>query len=153
MDRFNGNWNDGIECLGGVIAGFQYSQNRPQQFSLPRAYTDEEDIEEYLERFYLENDAGGHFVHAKSYGVCLDAPVTSNGYEQLPHRFCIYNVRMKDDPDLKELWGTSDIIKAYSADEKREYVEIFCKTLCKRYKGEEGNMLPNRVSWYEVNQS
>lgn len=153
MDRFNGNWNDGIECMGGVRTGVQ---NRPQpysiqQFSLPRAYTDEEDIEEYLERFYLENDAGGHFVHPKSYGVCMDTP-WGDGYEQPPHTFGIYNVRMEDDPELRELWGTGDTIKAYSADEKKKYVEIFCKTLCERYKGEEGNKLPNRVSWYEVSQ-
>ena len=153
MDRFNGNWNDGIECMGGVRSGQQY-RSQPysiQQFSLPRAYTDEEDIEEYLERFYLENDAGGHFVHPKSYGVCMNTP-WGDGYEQPPHTFGIYNVRMEDDPELRELWGTGDTIKAYSADEKKKYVEIFCKTLCERYKGEEGNLLPDRVSWYEVSQ-
>ena len=130
-------------------------QDRPQpysiqQYSLPRAYTDEEDIEEHLERFYLENDAGGHFVHAKSYGVCMDTP-WGDGYEQPPHTFGIYNVRMEDDPELRELWAQVIQLRLYLP-MKKKYVEIFCKTLCERYKGEEGNLLPNRVSWYEVSQ-
>ena len=51
--------------------------------------------------------------------VLYDAPITRGGYEQ-PHTFGIYNVRMSDDPELKELWGKGDTIKAYAADEKRK---------------------------------